>query len=247
MKMNADLQPRYSGRLGLICSLALAGPVLGNTIAELSDPLPAGGGETMFEIGLYGARLYGGWVGPPRIELQTPVGTFPDCTMWLPPMRVDPDGRVWGGQMVFYMHNQTEVLRIGFTNGHVDNLGFGAGPQTGGTITWVLAAGGVQIPPGLAAPLQGSWFYFEFHNAVQTPNGPTFTASFRCGARGVVGDLNCDGVVGFGDINPFVQSLSDPAGYANAFPWCDARNGDINGDGVENFGDINPFVALLSG
>ena len=62
-----------------------------------------------------------------------------------------------------------------------------------------------------------------------------------------LGDLNCDGAVNFGDINPFVLALSDPAGYHQQFPGCDIANGDINGDGHVDFGDINPFVALLSG
>ena len=61
------------------------------------------------------------------------------------------------------------------------------------------------------------------------------------------GDLNCDGVVNFDDINPFVLALSDPAGYHAAFPDCDIMNGDINGDGRVDFEDINPFVALLAG
>jgi hypothetical protein len=63
----------------------------------------------------------------------------------------------------------------------------------------------------------------------------------------IPGDLNCDGSVNFGDINPFVLRLSNPAGYQQQFPGCPDANGDINGDGSVNFGDINPFVALLSG
>ncbi len=63
----------------------------------------------------------------------------------------------------------------------------------------------------------------------------------------VVGDLNCDGVVNFGDINPFILRLSSPAGYWTTFPACADSNGDINGDGAVNFGDINPFVTLLAG
>ncbi len=65
-----------------------------------------------------------------------------------------------------------------------------------------------------------------------------------------VGDLNCDGAVDFGDINPFVLYLSNFATWQSAFPTCPAENGDINGDGTYgqgSFGDINPFVALLSG
>ncbi len=61
------------------------------------------------------------------------------------------------------------------------------------------------------------------------------------------GDLNCDGSVNFGDINPFVLRLADPAAYHTAYPDCPDANGDCNGDGGVDFGDINPFVALLSG
>lgn len=63
----------------------------------------------------------------------------------------------------------------------------------------------------------------------------------------LVGDLNCDGVVDFGDINPFVLILSNPAAWQAAYPNCPAANGDINGNGSVDFGDINPFVALLTG
>ncbi len=63
----------------------------------------------------------------------------------------------------------------------------------------------------------------------------------------LVGDLNCDGTVDFGDINPFVLRLGDPAAYQAAYPDCPAANGDINGDGSVDFGDINPFIALLTG
>jgi hypothetical protein len=62
------------------------------------------------------------------------------------------------------------------------------------------------------------------------------------------GDLNCDGSVGFGDINPFVLYLSNFAVWQSTYAACPAQNGDINSDGTyPSFGDINPFVALLSG
>jgi hypothetical protein len=65
-------------------------------------------------------------------------------------------------------------------------------------------------------------------------------------APGLPGDLNCDLVVDFGDINPFVLALTNPAGYAAAYPDCDIMNADINADGGVDFGDINPFVELLT-
>jgi len=60
------------------------------------------------------------------------------------------------------------------------------------------------------------------------------------------GDLNCDNVVNNFDIDPFVLALTNPAGYAAAFPDCNRMRADINGDGkVDNF-DIDPFVRLLT-
>jgi len=61
------------------------------------------------------------------------------------------------------------------------------------------------------------------------------------------GDLNCDGVVNFDDINPFVLALSDPAAYQIAYPDCNILNADCDGDGDVDFDDINSFVAILSG
>jgi YD repeat-containing protein len=77
--------------------------------------------------------------------------------------------------------------------------------------------------------------------------GPVFMADNMDVTAIVRGDLNCDGLVNFDDINPFVLALSNPAGYQAAFPNCNILNGDGNGDGIVNFDDINPFLALLSG
>ncbi len=64
-----------------------------------------------------------------------------------------------------------------------------------------------------------------------------------------IGDLNCDGTISFGDINPFVLYLSNLGAWQAAFVGCPAENGDINCDGIQgqgSFGDINPFVALMT-
>ncbi len=61
----------------------------------------------------------------------------------------------------------------------------------------------------------------------------------------LAGDLNCDGVVSFADINPFILLITDLEDYLAQFPNCVRINGDINGDGVVNFADINPFVNLI--
>ena len=53
------------------------------------------------------------------------------------------------------------------------------------------------------------------------------------------GDANCDNLIDFDDINPFVAALG------GATP-CNFANCDVNGDGVIDFNDISPFVALIS-
>lgn len=61
------------------------------------------------------------------------------------------------------------------------------------------------------------------------------------------GDMNCDGAIDFGDINPFVTALSSESAYDDAYPDCLWLHADCDGDGDVTFADINPFVALLSG
>ncbi len=67
--------------------------------------------------------------------------------------------------------------------------------------------------------------------------------------QGCVGDVNCDGSINFGDINPLVLYLSNFAAWQSAYPGCSPTNGDINCDGTYGQGsflDINPFVALMT-
>ncbi len=64
-----------------------------------------------------------------------------------------------------------------------------------------------------------------------------------------VGDVNCDGVIDFGDINPYVLYLSNFVNWQATFVGCNPLNGDINCDGTfgqGSFGDINPFVSLMT-
>ena len=68
----------------------------------------------------------------------------------------------------------------------------------------------------------------------------TVTAVF-----GLLGDLTCDGVLDFGDINPFVLAITDPVLYQATFPDCFILHGDFNSNGAVDFGDINPFVDAL--
>ncbi len=63
----------------------------------------------------------------------------------------------------------------------------------------------------------------------------------------VLGDMNCDGVLDFDDIDPFVLALSGEAAYGAQYPDCVYWYADVNGDGAVDFDDIDAFVAALSG
>ena len=66
----------------------------------------------------------------------------------------------------------------------------------------------------------------------------------------LVGDMNFDGVVDTADVAPFVQALTNPAGYQAAFEVDEQTMiaaGDINGDGAFDTADVAPFVQLLVG
>jgi hypothetical protein len=63
----------------------------------------------------------------------------------------------------------------------------------------------------------------------------------------LLGDMNCDGQLSVSDISGFVLALTDPAGYAAAFPDCDVDNADVNQDGTISVSDIAGFVSLLTG
>ena len=59
------------------------------------------------------------------------------------------------------------------------------------------------------------------------------------------GDVNCDGNIDNGDIDPFVWALIEPEYFAELWPSCDPRLADVNFDGRVNNADIDPFVAIL--
>jgi probable HAF family extracellular repeat protein len=63
----------------------------------------------------------------------------------------------------------------------------------------------------------------------------------------IPGDLNCDGVVDFFDIDPLVIALGGQPAYDAAVPDCRWLNADCDSDGDVDFFDIDPFVALLGG
>ena len=68
--------------------------------------------------------------------------------------------------------------------------------------------------------------------------GYEFEMAIRGEAGGLLGDVNCDGVVDLLDINPFVNLITTGGFSAKA---------DINGDGAVDLLDVAPFVAILTG
>lgn len=60
------------------------------------------------------------------------------------------------------------------------------------------------------------------------------------------GDMNCDGIVDYDDIDPFVTALSCPGGSPDCWdPSCAWLNGDCNGDNDVSYADIDEFVGLI--
>ncbi len=88
---------------------------------------------------------------------------------------------------------------------------------------------------------------FARSNTGFTASITSFTLDAEATSSFLLGDTNNDGTVDTLDIDPFVLLLTDPAGYATAFPGVDSLAvGDINMDTVVDTLDIDPFVALLT-
>ncbi len=62
---------------------------------------------------------------------------------------------------------------------------------------------------------------------------------------GDLGDLNCDGYVDFGDIEPFRLALEDPNAYWESYPECDRWLADINYDERIDEDDVPLFWDLI--
>ncbi len=118
-----------------------------------------------------------------------------------------------------------------------------------GTKYWVRIEGYQSVYPdwGLAVGTGGDGQHFAFSTGYArfffAPGDTTFAL---LASAMVLGDLNCDGVVDFADIDPFVLALSSPAAYQTQYPNCNWLNADTNGDGRVDFADIDPFVACLT-
>jgi hypothetical protein len=65
-------------------------------------------------------------------------------------------------------------------------------------------------------------------------------AQVTCAPVVCPGDVNCDGVVNFFDIDPFVTVLG-----GGTIPGCPPEAADVDGDGDVDFFDIDPFIGRL--
>jgi hypothetical protein len=64
----------------------------------------------------------------------------------------------------------------------------------------------------------------------------------------IMGDANGDGVFNNSDIDPFVQALVDPSGYASSYPSIDPDQVlDFDANGALGNSDIDLFIATLLG
>ncbi len=135
--------------------------------------------------------------------------------------------------------------------------GWGAqvvGPEFGSGLVAVAAGGmhslGLKAEGSIVA--WGANWYGQCDVLVPNTGFVAVTAgeSHNLGLSGYLrGDLNCNGSVNFGDINPFVLYLSNFVTWQAEYIDCPPENGDINGDGTygqASLGDINPFVELLT-
>lgn len=93
---------------------------------------------------------------------------------------------------------------------------------------------------GLFAPIVDS-------GSARAPQDLVFVLRGTISSTVLTGDMNCDGLISYADINPFVLALSGEAAYAAQYPNCRWLNADIDGNGQVTYADINPFVQLVSG
>ena len=180
------------------------------------------------------------------------------------------DGGSMGGGadswVTIYTTDSAKIEAVEFLYGNSWTNGSGGWGNNDAWVPWQTLNGGTVVSFGQAGPYGG--LYVGGIVGFYDPNGFD-TLQVKCNAPNQSdpniqalamdnlyvqlssglrhGDLNCDGSVNFGDINPFVQYLSNYAAWQTAHPGCNPANGDMNLDGVyPSFGDINPFVRCLT-
>jgi hypothetical protein len=156
-----------------------------------------------------------------------------------------PNGKNFHGVINFTGPGSITVDEDGIANPHLDASGIWQDITT--KITYEdLWTRGILQANGLSG-LDGAVFG-DFFSTTGSSGSENYMLMSLLGGGLLVGDLNGDGTVNFGDLTPFVLALTDPDAYADMFPGLD-RVGlcDTSGDGACNFGDLTPFVAILTG
>jgi hypothetical protein len=112
---------------------------------------------------------------------------------------------------------------------------------------WTVDGGGQTFSTGGTFELGGTIGQPDASLTVMT--GGTFELSGGFWVSGIhipatcLGDMNCDGLITFADIDWFVEALAGESSWAHApCPWS---NADINHDVIVTFADIDPFVLLI--
>ncbi len=100
---------------------------------------------------------------------------------------------------------------------------------TGEMDTFSIALNGTGSTLELRIVFDFSFEAFAMDNIAITTGGG--------GDKGIVGDVNCDGMVNLLDVGPFVDAVSNDTLDFKA---------DVNGDGADNLLDVGPFVDLLT-
>ncbi len=181
-------------------------------------------------------------------QLATPGSTI--CgTSLLSPMQWDTDWFTYthpGGNIIFSITAEF-APQFGIVK-----PGPGATPAEQCYAFQVLTIGSgvacVEHAVALAAPPGVYWLWIgpDLSNNAAFVCGRAYRATVTSEAppAGCTGDVDCDDVVNFFDIDPFVEALGYPggAGWPHACPWA---NADCDGDSDVDFFDIDPFVARL--
>ncbi len=90
------------------------------------------------------------------------------------------------------------------------------------------------------------WLYVTgFGDTDAGPFEVTFSGPGSVVLSPLAGDMDCDGLLTFDDIYPFIVALDGKEPYEQQFSYCEWVRGDFDGDGLVTFDDIAPFVDKL--
>lgn len=117
-------------------------------------------------------------------------------------------------------------------------------PHTGG---WVARAIPIASYVSLTDQVRVRFSATDNPNNSITEAGVDALLVFDVACHGeLIGDMNCDGLVDYDDIEPFITALGceggDPSCWEFACPWL---NGDCDGDGNVTYADIDGFVEAI--